>query len=120
MASMECKATPAATPERNIRCQIKETNTNAQQNQSVVIESVNESGTHQHEARSTRLFVAPLLVLFVILLMISAWVELEGIAENSGAVVSTPAAAESVPRVEYFPSGYVNQATETTEHIQAF
>jgi hypothetical protein len=117
---MECKATPAATPERNIRCQIKETNMNAQPNHAAEIEGVKESGAHQREARSTRLFVAPLLVLFVILLMISAWVELEGVAESSGAALSTPAAAVSVPQVEYFPSGYVNQATETTEHIQAF
>jgi hypothetical protein len=93
---------------------------NAQQNHSVVIEGVNESGVHQREASSTRPFVAPLLTLFVILLMISAWVEVKGIADGSGAAASTPAAAESVPQVEYFPSAYVNHATEVTEHIQAF
>jgi hypothetical protein len=119
MASMECGTTPAAMPERNVRRQPKDTNMTAQQNRFSAIEGANASGRQVHGARSNQWYVAFLVGLCAILLAASAgFTTLVGSPQVADAAMA--AAMQPTPQVEYFPSQYVNQATENSEHIQAF
>ncbi len=74
----------------------------------------------QHrKVRASRRFAACLAVFFVIALGTSAWL----IQSTGVPVVSTAAAtadARLTPQVPYFPSQYVNQATEVEPPIATF
>ena len=93
---------------------------NAQQNHSVANDDVGESGARQREAHPARLFAALVITVFVGLLLISAWIAIEGAVVSSDAAGLTPATAEPVPQVEYFPGQYVNRATELEKPVETF
>ena len=90
-----------------------------QQDRFSAIEGANASGRHVPGARSNQWYVAFLVGLCAILLAASAgFTTLVGNPQAADA--ATAAAMQPTPQVEYFPSLYVNQATEVSEHIQAF
>ena len=91
--------------------------------------------THQHRAgiiqsdhadpavppRATGHRTAALLIaLAVALVAVAGWVKPEQ-AVNQSSSASAPAAnPDAASEFVYFPSQYVNQATEPSDHIQAF
>jgi hypothetical protein len=93
---------------------------NARQNHWVANDDVGEPGARKRHANSARLFAALVITVFVGLLLISAWVEMEGAVVGSDSAGSTPSAAESAPQFEYFPGQYVNRATEVEKPVETF
>lgn len=71
----------------------------------------------QREVRASRRFVACLTVFFLIALGLSAWLIVStGVPDVSAAATDT----QSTPQVAYFPSLYVNQATEVEPTTATF
>lgn len=91
----------------------------AQQNRFSAIEGANASERQVPGARSNQWYAAFLVGLCAILLAASAgFTTLVGNSKVADAAMA--AAMQPTPQVEYLPSQYVNQATENSEHIQAF
>ena len=73
------------------------------------IDGVADTDAPQREGRAARGFAICFAVILAIALCLSAWLIVSaGVPDVSAAA----AAARSTPQVPYFPSLYVNQATE--------
>ena len=64
--------------------------------------------------------VGPIVVLIALVLGAAQWLHSGGDGAAPSAAQQAPAVGNSAPQFEYFPAQYVNQATESTEHIQGF
>lgn len=65
------------------------------------------------EARAARRFTIYLAALLAFALGLTVWLIVSTSVSSVSAAGSSPAAAQAAPEVPYFPSQYVNQATET-------
>src|SRR5688500_16177711 len=92
---------------------IEELGMNAKQSQQPATASADVEQFHQRLA-------AALVLLCVLLLSVTTWVVNDVKSTHASTTVEAAAAAHPAPDFEYFPSRYVNQATDAEEHIQAF
>lgn len=91
----------------------------AQQDRFSAIEGANASGQQVPGARPNPWYAAFMVGLCAILLAaLAGFATLVGNPQAADA--ATAAAMQPTPQVEYLPSLYVNQATEASEHIEAF
>ncbi len=64
--------------------------------------------------------IALLTVLALVSLVAATGTKTDWADSQGSAVVQTPANPNATTGFDYFPSQYVNQATEPSDHIQAF
>lgn len=91
----------------------------AQQQHFGVSADVDESRRHETDAGTKRL-AAFFMVLSALLLVALTWFANEVNTTHASSGPAPGAAAQTSREFEYFPSNYVNQATEIEEHIEAF
>ncbi len=80
---------------------------------------VDNASGHEADAETRRL-AAIIMVIFALLLMTLTWFSNEVSMTHASSAVAPALAADPTQPAQYLPRGYVNQATQAEEHIQAF
>jgi hypothetical protein len=92
----------------------------SQQNNLTLITDAQSAPRGNDRERADRRSTAILVAIILSFSAASAWVAAAMSPKQAAVVVSKSASPPPTQPFEYFPSQYVNQATEPEAHIQAF